>query len=321
MLILPGETPRIARSGLLVYAVVVALSLMTACSGSGEGAGEEETAQAFFDDNGFPDALTSAGFVDPGNIPLVLADLDGSSLHAGANTSALLSGAVIGDGSRVNGELVRTLPFQVDDIGQLQLASVRRVDGGIVAIVRNADSRTRCGAALSGIRLLDANAEALPESRLPSLVNGQGFASASRGGAGLDETSTCLAPNAIASILVTVAQGAEDVFALAASASGFLFEPVDALVGVGIPAVVPLDYALDPAGTLAFRLVNRRGVSMEVQSAFLLALDDDGLPLMHRFIPLPDFSLLPGEERVVETDVLLDFSGRATRVRLFVDSR
>lgn len=304
-----------------VSAALLTVVLLSACGDDGERSSGDGSAQPFFDDNGFPQALAELGFVDPGSMPTTLGDTGADGRHSGSNTSALLQGAVIGDGSRDNVALTETIPFQVDEVGLLRIVSVRRVDGGVVAIVRNADSRTRCGAALSGFRLLDANADALPESRLPSLVEGRAFAAASRGGIDGSESATCLAPGALAGILVTVTPGDQGVFALAASASGFVFDPADALVGLGIPAVVPLDYAVNADGVFAFRVVNKRAVTMDVRSATLVALDEDGLPLMYRFIPLPDFSLSAGEERLVTPELSLDFTGRTTSIRLFIDSR
>lgn len=296
--------------------------MLVACSSSNDDADDVNAfAGPFLDDTGLPVALASLGFTAAIPLSNEFGDVAGSDRFAGSNASALLSGPVFGDGTRSNNELAAPLPFLVESAVDLTLAAALRVEGGVVVVVRNTSDRVHCGAALEGFRLLNANGAELPASRTPSLVDGRVFVSASRGGDGNRETETCLDAHSLGHILVTVSGGSGDVFALAAESASFLLASQDANSVLSPAGVIPVDYTLSTAGGLDIRIVNRLAEPSEVRSAFLLALDAAGLPLMYAFTAIDDFTLAPGGEGVIATEAPLPFTGQASTVRVFVSIR
>lgn len=243
----------------------------------------------------------------------VLADVEGSSLYAGANNSARLQGPLVGDGSIANSDILRSVPYRVaaSDSGlQLRgLAVAQEDDTGsrLIGVVANTSTDRRCFVDVDGVRALDSDGAALDTVLEGSFVDG------TVGRGSVVQTDTCIEAGASAYMDLGVQAPAASVAgvsidSLTSSASSFERSPTE---------VIPLAYSVD-GGVLSITVVNRGLVSVETGFMSIYLLDERGIVLGSTLVSTEE-ELAPGAEAVLTTARTETFPGQVSSIRVVVD--
>jgi len=244
-----------------------------------------------------------------------LADVAGSDFYPNPNNSAILSGAVIGDGSIDNSMLSRSLPFEVESQpSEIVVEHVYAVQDGartdVIMIIRNVSAVPQCFVQINNMYVLDQSGNRIANSTgLPyTFIEGTAYQLSSI------TTSTCLDSGQLGYTSDSFRLSLDEVQAV--NVGSFELPEEDAS-SRQTNSVIPISYEVLPSGEIQVLVVNQGLVDVDLSFADIFILDSNGYPL-GADIAFDSVLLTPGAESIISFNSAT-FQGSASTLRVVLD--
>jgi len=245
-----------------------------------------------------------------------LADVAGSDFYPNPNNTAILSGAVIGDGSIDNSMLSRSLPFEVESQpSEVVVEHVYAVQDGartdVIVIVRNVSAVPQCSVRANEMYVLDQSGDRVTDtfSTPVSYLDGTAYRVVS-----IITTSNCLDAGQLGYMSESFPLSLDE--AQAVNVGSFSVSEEDAS-NRQANSVIPISYEVLPSGEIQVLVANQGLVDVDLIFSRIYFLDSNGYPLATQ-LGFDSVPLTPGAESIISFNSAT-FQGSASTLRVVLD--